>query len=643
MSEGRTPVLMIGLDAAEAGQVERMMAGGELPALAALRERGCFGVLESNATHFAGGVWPTFYTGRDVPGHGIYHNKLWRQEQMRCEVAHEAWLPERPFWETLDRQGRRVCLLDVPMTVSAPKLDHGVQLSGWGTHDLIVSGSWPEDLWGGLRDEFGEPRMPAEMFGPQSRRTLLRLREQLLESLDQMARIAESLLTREAWDLSVVVLGATHRAGHYLWDLSQIDAGGLSAADRRTLDGALAAVYRASDRAVARLVALAPDDARVVVFALHGMGRNLGWADRCTEILDRIQRGHAGHAAKKGVLFRLKKLVPMQLAREVTTRLPKKVQDRIVSLWSSSMYDWATTRHFPVPMDHAGYVRINLAGREPQGVVQPGSEYAATCRELRETLLGLRDVETGVPIVREVVTLDEIAAVDAPYRDLLPDLVIVWGDLSAIDSRGVVSDAFGELRWDDGGRLPSGRSGNHRGKGWAVAAGPGVARGASIEGHHILDLAPTVFRWLDCAIPETLEGRPIPQLASGWTRGRFPNRRFGDSYRQWRVYTREVERGPRPEPIASLPPSPALQTERSWLCFVSGGEPPQRLAILSKRMFLATAGIESESGSGRRRVTTKRSLAVARRGRTRAPATCRERHPWWWVRARSSEGLPVSG
>ena len=56
MSEGRASVLMIGLDAADAGLVERMMIEGELPALAALRERGCFGRLDSNATHFAGGV-----------------------------------------------------------------------------------------------------------------------------------------------------------------------------------------------------------------------------------------------------------------------------------------------------------------------------------------------------------------------------------------------------------------------------------------------------------------------------------------------------------------------------------------------------------------------------------------------------------
>ena len=79
------PVLMIGLDAAELSLVEELCATGQLPALESLRLRGCFGSLESNASLFAGGVWPTFYTGKDVPWHGLYHNRLWDPGAMRCE------------------------------------------------------------------------------------------------------------------------------------------------------------------------------------------------------------------------------------------------------------------------------------------------------------------------------------------------------------------------------------------------------------------------------------------------------------------------------------------------------------------------------------------------------------------------------
>ena len=82
----RRPVLLIGWDAADQELVERLCATGELPTLSRLKARGAYGSLEGCASRFAGGVWPTFYTGRDVAWHGLYHNKIWRQERMQVEL-----------------------------------------------------------------------------------------------------------------------------------------------------------------------------------------------------------------------------------------------------------------------------------------------------------------------------------------------------------------------------------------------------------------------------------------------------------------------------------------------------------------------------------------------------------------------------
>ena len=50
------PVLLIGIDAAEVSLVERLCVAGRLPAIQALRERGCFGTLSSEADLFMSGV-----------------------------------------------------------------------------------------------------------------------------------------------------------------------------------------------------------------------------------------------------------------------------------------------------------------------------------------------------------------------------------------------------------------------------------------------------------------------------------------------------------------------------------------------------------------------------------------------------------
>lgn len=508
----KSPVLMIGLDAAEFGLAKTLCAEGKLPTLASLLQQGTSGALETEAASFAGGVWPSFFTSKKVPWHGIYHNKLWRQANMRCETPDAAWLSEEPFWQDLDRQGYRVAILDVPMTVTPPRLAHGIQIAGWGTHDLIAEGCWPGSLWQELKSEFGRPLMPREMFGPQSGRTLTRLMDALLSATEQMTKLSISLLTRDRWDLFLVVFGAPHRAGHYLWDLSQIDSERLSVQDRQRLEGALVQIYQACDTAVARLIEGAPADTKILVFAVHGMNRNPGWSDRFSDILSRIQQVDEATPVKQGLLYQVKRMIPWQLAREITSRLPQSVLDRVLKLWSANMYDWATTRYFPLPMDHAGYLRINLKGREAQGLVEHGAEYDALCDALAEAFMSFRTVDGGEPIVQQVHRMDGIAPPDASYRDVLPDLVIVWNALSAIDVRAIRSDRYGEIRWDDGGKLQSGRCGNHSPRGWFLATGPGIPAGLTVDKRHAVDLVPTVLEWLGAQRTPQLQGSPIVPL-----------------------------------------------------------------------------------------------------------------------------------
>ena len=505
----RSPVVVVGIDASEITLVERLCAEGAMPALQALRARGHAGVLRSEARTFAGSVWPSFYTGTAAAWHGVYHNKLWRPEAMRCEVPRKEWLDPRPFWSDLPSEAR-IAILDVPTSLGPPERVPGVHLLGWGAHDLAARGSWPTDLWPEVQRRFGRPVMPAEEFGPQTPGTLLRLRENLLRATRQMGAIAEWTLRRERWDLLAVVFGATHRGGHYLWDLSQIDEASLDPATRRLLEGALVEVYRECDQALARIVEAAPADARVLVVALHGMGVNSGWSDRCAQILARIQGGD-GTGGKTGLLYKVKSALPWPLLRQVTTRLPVWASERLVELWSARMFDWRTTRVFPLPMDHAGYLRVSVRGRERDGIVDPRVEYDATCDAIEQALRSFVDVDTGEPIVDRVFRVDDVAPLDATHRHLVPDLVVTWRErFHGPRSRGIRSPRFGEMRWDD--RLPSGRSGNHFDRGWLVAAGPGIEHGGSEREHSTLDLAPTVLSWMGVRPPDHLQGQAIGEI-----------------------------------------------------------------------------------------------------------------------------------
>ncbi len=506
--KARTPVLMIGLDGADQLVVERLIDQEKLPTLARLRQRGCYGVLSSPAGQYAGGVWPSFYTGQGVPWHGIYHNKLWRPAAMRCEVPTDRWLGARPFWETWQESALRVCIMDVPMILGRPRRINGVYLGGWGTHDLISRGSWPGSLWSELRHRHGGPLMPAEQFGMQSGKSLLRLRDSLLRSTEQARDIACDLLGRERWDFSCIVFGGIHRMGHYLTDLSQVAEAGLPADDSNKLRSALDEIYQATDRAIERVLEHVSSDTLVITFAVHGMAPNPGWGDLAADILQAMQYESTGKASRPGLLYSLKKRVPMHWARPVLSRLPSTITDSLVSLWSARMQDWNSARVFPMPMDHAAYLRVNLRGRERKGIVDDG-EYQAECAQVANWFEGLRDRDSGERIAGEVARAYSAAPASATHRELLPDLVISWNGPPASASRALVCDSLPSLCFEVPTRLPSGRSGNHAGRGWFIAAGPGAAAGTRTRGHDILDLAPTVLHCLGAGPLQALQGARI--------------------------------------------------------------------------------------------------------------------------------------
>ncbi len=503
------PVILLGMDATDGRRVGSMVEAGELPNLAALRARGVSGKIRTRPEGFLSMVWPTFFTGQDLGAHGWYFNKLWNPDRQRLEYVDQDWLPVRPFFEDLDPE-RRLALLDIPFMGEPRAHLNGLFLNGWQAHDDFGQHTQPRSLWRDLKRRFGRPAMSPEIFGPQTIRTLLEQRDEALSSLDQFSRITADVLERERWDLLVAVFGGAHRGGHYLWSLEEVDASGADEETRELLEDCPRQLYRAWDRALGRVMEAAPADARIMTFSLHGMERNRGWAEYFSRMVEHVHARGEPTVPKQGIVYRMKKAVPWTVIRQVTRRLPSDVNHALVPLWSRRMFDWSSTRFFALPLDLNGYLRVNLRGRDAEGIVEP-AEYEALLDELTEAFLGFRDLRTDEPIVEAVDRVDDLVGKEAPRRYLLPDLVVRWTDVRAHGSPGVRSQ-YGEIRWGEDHRLPSGRSGNHSKRGWYTAAGPGIEPGVDEEVRDAVDLLPTVYRWMGEAAPERFEGRPIPVL-----------------------------------------------------------------------------------------------------------------------------------
>jgi predicted AlkP superfamily phosphohydrolase/phosphomutase len=510
----RPPVILLGFDATEIELIDRLLEAGRMPNLAALRRRGRHGRLQTQPPHFLSLVWSTFFCSAKLGDHAWYFNKLWNPDQQQLQYVHPSWLPLQPFWMSLD-PSYRVAVLDLPYVAALPTRPNITLLNGWQCHDDFGRLWTPPNLWREISERHGAPKLTPEVFGPQSVSTLLDQRKEVLETNQQFAEICRDLLQRDQFDLFVAVFGSVHRGTHYLWDLSQIETSGADTSTLAVLQAARDECYESFDHALGRVVEAAPRNARIVAFALHGMGPNDGWYERLPQVLELIHRGGgAPPPMKKGVVYRIKKALPWTLVRQVTRRIPHAWNKALVPLWSRRMYDWSATRYFALPMDYNGYVRLNIRGREKEGCVDP-ADVPRVIAELDEALRSFRDVDSGRPVIRGTIPVDDVVGADAPRRRFLPDLIVLWDPPHPTSkSSGLVSERYGEVRWPRGELLRSGRSGNHTPNGWFVAAGPGIPPGASDRIHDTMDLIPTAFEWLGAPQPPHFAGRPIAELSA---------------------------------------------------------------------------------------------------------------------------------
>jgi predicted AlkP superfamily phosphohydrolase/phosphomutase len=506
----KKPLMLIGIDAAEISLVERWMGEGCLPTLSSLRREGAYGPLTSTADWLVGSPWPSFYTSTPPSEHGMYHYLIWRPDKMATHRPSMDWMPLTPFWRNLGGAGVRVISVDVPL-VYAPEPFDGVEIAGWATHEVLEPpASFPPELMERVTRHFGHPPFSNEETYLLSAAELLGVRDECIKTTEMVAELGMSLMDKEPWDLFLLTFAATHRGGHQLWDMTSV-AGDMSQEQAKALKSALKDIYVACDQAIGRLIEKAECQPTVLVYSLHGMGPNSSRSDLLREMLARIlaENDRVDTLPTVSRLARtLRYLLPIRFRSWVKNRLPIPVQDRLTLFWRTGGIDWRSTRAFAAFCDLDGYVKINLKGRESQGVVEPGAEYEEICNHITEGVKTFVDGDTGDAIVDRVGRVDNIYP-DGAMRNHLPDLMIHWTNTSASAHRRIISPRYGVIPWPTPGSHPQGRSGNHLPTGFLLARGNSIPAGTQIKNAHILDLAPTALSLMNQPVPATFRGKPL--------------------------------------------------------------------------------------------------------------------------------------
>lgn len=157
---------------------------------------------------------------------------------------------------------------------------------------------------------------------------------------------------------------------------------------------------------------------------------------------------------------------------------------------------WSQMPAFVLPSFGDGYVRINLAGRERDGIVAAG-DYRAACDAVEQTVRECCNPRTGRPVVAEVerVEGDPLDVDSGRYADL----VIRWRE---------PTDAFTHPDLGTIGPFPLHRTGTHQDGGFLWMTGPGVTPGDHGE-RSVLDLPPTMLSLLGRRTPAGVSGTPL--------------------------------------------------------------------------------------------------------------------------------------
>ena len=525
-SKSKHKLIVIGLDGAPYPMIKQWTEEGTLPNLAQLIERGSAGVLRSTLPVHSPTAWASFMTGMNPGKHGVFDFVRRAPDSYQLQVIRAEQIHGASLWRLLSEAGRRVGVMNVPMTYP-PEPVNGFLVSGLGTPDYVPY-SYPAHLSDSL-SAAGYRVNNRFFFDPKRQDEWL---EDVFAVSEQRGQMAVQLLQQEEPDFFMVVFRNTDEICHFFWHhMDQSHPQHDPAAPVR-YQTAIRDLYELVDKWVGRIVEAAGEDSNVVVMSDHGAGplyqdvflNEWLWQNGWLHLKEESGEGRwPGKVAQRFGLTR--KRISDALTRwhlhRVEVLIKKVLGERIYVLPRDerpefmNAIDWSKTKAYS--FGYYGQIYINLKGREPQGIVEPGEPYAELRAEIGDRLKKLVSPADGRPIVDQIYTREELY--HGPQLDNAPDLLTIMRNFSYITRKGYeFAEERGTLFRDPYTR----ETGSHRLEGTLIAAGPAIGMKQRLAEHAIQDLAPTLLQLLHAPIPTYMDGKLIEELLAPSFVANFP-------------------------------------------------------------------------------------------------------------------------
>ncbi|HJT58865.1 MAG TPA: alkaline phosphatase family protein, partial [Ktedonobacteraceae bacterium] len=478
-----TKVLIIGLDGATPELLERWTEEDKLPFLKRIMQAGVYGKLRSVYPPISPAAWTTFATGYNPGKHGVYDFRDYDNRRYSCfadTIVDSNSFAGKSIWDLVGAAGERVGVVTVPVTYPAWKVN-GFMISGYPTPDTGKSYTYPPELAKTIPPLVGD----AAFFKSATHHVLLKEMNRLMHLCTDVS-IQE--MKKDDYSLFIMVVGATDRAHHDWWKYIDPAHPAYDPEQARLYGNLILEVYQAADACVGKFLDAIDEQTTVIVMSDHGGGAHPAYYFHTNHLLRTLNllKPNAKATAHKGGLkdtfkqFYRSKIRRFPYLEKVYRSLPQSLKRVATSIDAQTMMnldviDWKHTKAYRFPMyPPVEGIMINVAGRQPEGCVQPGEEYEAIRTRILEAVRDLRDPRTGETIVLEAYRREELY--QGERLETAPDLILVTRD--AYKGGTAIDELVSEVPLDVLSKL----SGVHRMDGIILAQGPHMRHNATIEG-----------------------------------------------------------------------------------------------------------------------------------------------------------------
>jgi predicted AlkP superfamily phosphohydrolase/phosphomutase len=485
--------LIIGLDGATFDILNPMMDRGLMPHLRQFIDRGSAGILESTTPPITPAAWTTFMTGKGPGQHGIVDFERYDVKHNRLSFNSTETIREKTIWEILSEKNLRVGSINLPMTYPPSKVN-GFMISGFETPSVKADFTYPQNLKADILE-----RWPGYNYRSNWQRKTLGGMEIYQRNLDyindsfvQGCEITKYCGDKYGWDVMMVLYKLVDNLQHKVWrHLDPKTSGSDPERAKRAAD-----CFKHLDDVLGDLFAYAEEKgAAVLIMSDHGHGSLDGKAQ--PNLLLK-KWGHLRLVSKTSQAKTRTTYMLNRMFRKDTSRFAANY-----GVEHDLAVDWPRTRACVVHAGMCGFLYLNLKGRQPEGIVEPG-DYEKLRDEIRGRFLGEKaktaDGRT-INVFPEVHKAEELYNCSRQEQEWMPDLLLV-----PYDGLAVVRKIRGHshVRWTP----PHRREGTHRRAGILAVQGPHIREGYTVHGQ-IADIAPTLLAMLGLRIPKDMEGRVL--------------------------------------------------------------------------------------------------------------------------------------